>query len=640
MRNRKEQVVFVVILLMGIAAITVVTYLNQLHDGYGSQRYFGLSEASLNPSAQDYGEHSSQHSRRFFNRESGTVDTVSDGIGGGGSAPEGRVHMPSNQPIVSGTSGWGGSEDPEDGERSPAEANEPVTLSQVLGRLRSDSAGRNARTREGPREDAQHSSMAVGRTPRPGTALNGQQRPSWGPSKRAQKRPFRSLPRGQHAMTGKASSKVPKGTSKGAFLNGSQKSHDGSVMAAKNASAVSDDSYRIREGHGTSERFGLPTERQQSDGLRERKLPRTQTLRSRSDGLLGMRDMKRTWVEAAGAKQTRMVRRFEGLRRSEVPRTGPVFMSSRHPVLQGVMDGHREPIYRARFAPSGDSIISASESGVVQLWNARNGAMERSLDTGASPLLAFDTAPNWQRLAVLGCNGSSCSLEALDMNTGRSDAGTRFGRAYVGTAAFSPDGKYVAAGTDDGRLRLLSIRTSVERVWQAHKEAIWSIAFDRYGRYLATGSMDHSVKIWNAQTGELLRTLKEHDGAIHSIAFAPNGIYLATAGSDAIIRVYRASTGQQLARLSGHMGTVRSLDFDPTSQRLASCGEHSIRIWDVRSREELVTIGWDFAITTLAFSPDGTTLLAGDVVGLLTLWDAQVGIGLNEAAQVLGKDDR
>ena len=151
------------------------------------------------------------------------------------------------------------------------------------------------------------------------------------------------------------------------------------------------------------------------------------------------------------------------------------------------------------------------------------------------------------------------------------------------------------------------------------------MAFDPFGRYLATGGMDYQLRVWEPRTGELLHTLKGAKGAIHSIAFAPNGLYVAAAGTDSIVRIFRTSTGKLIHRFTGHLGTIRSIAFDESGRRLASAGDHSIRVWDMNKGAELLSIGWDFAVTSLAFSPDGTKLLAGDVVGLLTIWNAQVG---------------
>jgi len=213
------------------------------------------------------------------------------------------------------------------------------------------------------------------------------------------------------------------------------------------------------------------------------------------------------------------------------------------------------------------------------------------------------------------------------MDSGKSLQEIAIERAHIGSVALSPDGNLAAVATDAGRISVTALGTAHQLSWQAHDAGVWSVAFDPFGRYLATGGMDYQLRIWEPRTGALLHTLKGAKGAIHSIAFAPNGLYVAAAGTDSIVRIYRASTGKLVHRFTGHLGTVRSIAFDESGRRLASAGDHSIRVWEMNKGAELLSIGWDFAVTSLAFSPDGTKLLAGDVVGLLTLWNAQIGSG-------------
>ena len=353
-------------------------------------------------------------------------------------------------------------------------------------------------------------------------------------------------------------------------------------------------------------------------------LANSDTERSAVGALRDLKPKGAGWVEAVDLDVQRKTR-FANVKRPERPGSGPVFAYGHHPGLHGVLDGHDEPIHAVRFAPSGTTLVSAAENGQIRHWDVTKGVITKSLSTSRALLLAADWSRDWQRLALLGCSSKECVLELRDMDSGGSLQEIGIERAHIGSVALSPDGRLAATATDGGRLNVVALGTAHKLSWRAHDEGIWTLAFDPFGRYLATGGMDHRVKIWEPRTGTLVQTLKAQDGAVHKIAFAPNGLYIATAGADSIVRIYRASTGKLVRSLTGHIGTVRSLAFDDTGRRIASAGDHSLRIWDLGTGQELKSIGWDYAITSLAFSPDGTKLLAGDVVGLLSLWDAQIG---------------
>jgi len=94
------------------------------------------------------------------------------------------------------------------------------------------------------------------------------------------------------------------------------------------------------------------------------------------------------------------------------------------------------------------------------------------------------------------------------------------------------------------------------------------------------------VKIWDAQTGTDLRTLKGHGGFVWKVAFSPDGRYLASGSWDSTVRVWdlKAPESAEPVTLRGHAGFIRSLAFSPDGRRLASAsgyaGQGEVKVWD------------------------------------------------------------
>jgi WD40 repeat protein len=72
-----------------------------------------------------------------------------------------------------------------------------------------------------------------------------------------------------------------------------------------------------------------------------------------------------------------------------------------------------------------------------------------------------------------------------------------------------------------------------------HEGAVNSVQFSPDGKLIASGSLDHTVKIWNVETGNLIETLIGHEGAVNSIMFSPDGSRLISGSSDRKIKVWR-----------------------------------------------------------------------------------------------------
>ena len=89
------------------------------------------------------------------------------------------------------------------------------------------------------------------------------------------------------------------------------------------------------------------------------------------------------------------------------------------------------------------------------------------------------------------------------------------------------------------------------------------------------------AKVWDAQTGKELLSLKGHSGAITCVAFSPDNKRLATTSSDATIKVWDSQTGQELLTLAGHSGRTNGVAFSPDGNRLAAGGPNgTVLIYD------------------------------------------------------------
>lgn len=109
------------------------------------------------------------------------------------------------------------------------------------------------------------------------------------------------------------------------------------------------------------------------------------------------------------------------------------------------------------------------------------------------------------------------------------------------------------------------------------------IAFHPNGNYLATGSADHSVRLWCATSGKLMRVFADCRQAVTSLAFSSDGKMLAVAGDESKVRIFDLAAGAQLSELKDHPTSVSSLAWGAHNQQLVTaCIDGSLRLWDIK----------------------------------------------------------
>src|SRR5262245_3451060 len=133
-------------------------------------------------------------------------------------------------------------------------------------------------------------------------------------------------------------------------------------------------------------------------------------------------------------------------------------------------------------------------------------------------------------------------------------------RDAFNSVTWSPDSRMIVTGSDDSNIRLWDIESGeLVRTLEGHQAAVGSVAWSGDGQWLASGADDRTVRVWEASSGRLVRTLEGHRGAVRSVAWSGDGQWLASGANDQTVRVWEASSGRLVRTLEGHQGTVWSV---------------------------------------------------------------------------------
>src|SRR5260370_27918722 len=270
---------------------------------------------------------------------------------------------------------------------------------------------------------------------------------------------------------------------------------------------------------------------------------------------------------------------------------------------------HASVVTSLAFAPRGGAAASADRNGTVRVWGAADGVDAHSFYTWPLDKRGVKVAfsPTGDTLAA-GCGawwGSPAQVRRWELATGRELSPFRGHQAQITALAFAPDGQTLATGSRDHSICMWDAQSGRERTG-------WSRVTD-FLRVLGLGKCD-----------EELRGSFVYDNEFRALAFAPDGRVLAPAtGWRATL--WDASSGRLLANLQGHAKMVSTVAFSPDGRTLATASrDGTVTFWDLSALDRRVngdkfasvplsaTYSWNIGkIYSVAFAPDGLRAAAG-----------------------------
>ena len=213
-------------------------------------------------------------------------------------------------------------------------------------------------------------------------------------------------------------------------------------------------------------------------------------------------------------------------------------------------------------------------------------------------------------------------------------AKARLGKGSItGNVAFSPDGTRLAVGSSIG-IWIYDVRPGAEKeldLFTGDTEVVNALAFSPDGAMLASGGSDKTVRLWNANTGQQIGAFIGHTWTITSIAFSPDGNMLATSSGSwnpnrirkkvSEVKLWDIQTTELLTTLKGHTEVVTSVAFSPDGSTLASSSnDRTVQLWDTQTGEHKSTLQENWGrVSSVTYSPDGNILAIAyrDTVRLL-----------------------
>ncbi|MEM6353398.1 MAG: WD40 repeat domain-containing protein, partial [Cyanobacteria bacterium P01_D01_bin.14] len=275
-------------------------------------------------------------------------------------------------------------------------------------------------------------------------------------------------------------------------------------------------------------------------------------------------------------------------------------------------------------------LASGSDDGTVRLWDFQTQTLIKSFQSHASRVwsVAFFRQTVGQKERLLLASGGDdqtvmvasvvsepAGLEPIKTLRGYANSIRAIELVQVPGAAVD----LVVGGGDDNDLKVWKVQDGkpLSREPQrlvGHMGRIWSVSVHVPSGQIATGSDDHSVRLWDLHTGQCQTTLAWHKHWVRAVTFSPDGKFLASAGDDRLIQLWKMPTVEQHRTLTKHRHWVTTLAFSRDSHYLASgSDDRQVILWDVQTGKQLRVFEYhQHRVRSVAFGPNNLLASASD----------------------------
>jgi WD40 repeat protein len=293
--------------------------------------------------------------------------------------------------------------------------------------------------------------------------------------------------------------------------------------------------------------------------------------------------------------------------------------------LRRPLMAHEEAVYQVACSPDSRRFYTTSEDKTIRAWELATGTLLGTWRGHDSSVKAVAVSPDGRSVVTGGDDGRLLKWKA---DSGEIDRRLLLENEEIQVLLFSPDGSHLVIGTDDA-LRVMDVQ-SWQLVQQMSdlQDGIQTAAFSRDGRRLAAGGTDGRIQLWGVERGRVLkeRQLGSFEDNITNIEASPDGMRLAVHASSGIL-LWDVAQGKELRRIEWKQEDAR-MAFSPDGHLLAVCGgdeSKTLHLWSVETGELARTLEGDNPFQGMVFVPGGTRLITVDGSGTLVLWDAATG---------------
>lgn len=322
------------------------------------------------------------------------------------------------------------------------------------------------------------------------------------------------------------------------------------------------------------------------------------------------------------------------------------------------------------FSQDGKTIVSASKDGIIKVWDW-NGQKARFLYEKKQASNSIADIVMSDDSTTIASGAQDGKVNAWAVRSGKLLQSLSLGKNPVTSVAIAPDGKTIIWGNQKNQVIVWDTLHKEPTELGKHQGTVNDVKLSQDGRMIASAGDDAVIQLWDLPSRKLKYTLIGHQASLNKMLFSKDDKYLFSTGKDKTIRIWDTRSGRLLDILVGHTNAIEAIDYNLETKTLVSAGgDQTLRIWKpdfqishylqqnrvskipvlasvyavatARNSSQVAVGGSDNhvwlsdhgfkkpiklseehegSIYTLAFSPDGKTLVSGGADKQIAIWD-------------------
>ncbi|NIM15632.1 MAG: NACHT domain-containing protein [Candidatus Aminicenantes bacterium] len=198
----------------------------------------------------------------------------------------------------------------------------------------------------------------------------------------------------------------------------------------------------------------------------------------------------------------------------------------------------------------------------------------------------------------------------------------------IRTVAISKDGRFMVSGSDDKTVKVWDLESGhLIKTLEGHVHYVLSVFISPDNRWIASGSSDHTVKLWDLENGHLITTFQGHKDWVNSVFISPDDRMIVSGSSDQTVKLWDLDSGQLIKTLEAHNHAVLSVFVSPNTRRIVSGGDDkTVKVWDLGNGCLIKTMKChENNVWSIFITPDNRSIVSSGDDKMVKLWDLENG---------------